>query len=85
MERRVRQYRGISTRAAVGYLERLGGERTGDSAVEGDGWRAAITADKVSIGPSLRLTELTVEFEGDEEIIDTLIERFSQKAMRAGG
>jgi hypothetical protein len=85
MERRERQYRGISARAALGYLEGLGGEQTEDGTVEGDGWRAAVTADSVSIGPSLQLTELTVVFEGDAETLDPLVEEFSQKAMRAGG
>lgn len=85
MERRERQYRGISARAALGYLEGLGGERTGEQSIEGDGWQASITADTVSIGPSLRLTELTVAFEGEAERLDPLIEEFSQKAIRAGG
>ena len=85
MERRERQYRGISTRAALGYLEGLGGERVDDATVEGDGWRVSITADRVSVGPSLELTELTVRFEGDPATLDSLVEEFSWKAMRAGG
>ena len=84
-ERRVRSFRGISERLAVRYLENLGGERTDDGAVVGDDWRATLSAEKVEIGPSLTLTEVTVEFEGDAERLDTLIERFAQKAMRAGG
>jgi hypothetical protein len=82
---RVRQYRGISRRAALGYLEGLGGEQTGEAAVEGAGWRVSVTAETVSVGPTIELTELTVRFEGDEETLDGLIEDFSQKAMRAGG
>jgi hypothetical protein len=96
MERRERSYRGISARAAIGYLENLGGERvdadesaTGDpeadTAVEGDGWTADVTAEKVEVGPSLKLTEVTVRFEGDVDVLDPLIEKFSQKAIRAGG
>ena len=85
MERRERQYRGISVRAALGYLEGLGGERTGDATVEGDDWRASITADSVPVGPSLELTELTIRFDGDPEVLDSVVERFSWKAMRAGG
>lgn len=85
MERRERQYRGISTRAALGYLEGLGGKQTGEQSIEGNGWNASITADTVSIGPSLQLTELTVAFEGEAETLDPLIEEFSQKAIRAGG
>lgn len=82
---RTRTYRGLSVRAAVGYLERLGGERTGDRAVEGDRWRATLTGGRVEISPSLTVKELTVEFEGDAETLDDLVEAFSQKAVRAGG
>jgi len=85
MQRRERSYRGISQRAAVGYLERLGGSPLDDATVEGDRWRASLTEETVSIGPTLTLTEVTVEFEGEGAALDSLIERFSQKAMRAGG
>lgn len=82
---RERSYRGISRRAAVRYLENLGGERVAEWTVEGDGWRATLEEDRVGIGPSLSLTEVIVRFEGDEASVESLIERFSQKAMRAGG
>ena len=85
MEQRERTFRGISARAALGYLEGLGGERTGENAIEGDGWYVSVSADTVSVGPSLQLTELTIQFEGDSEALDPLIEKFAQKAMRAGG
>jgi hypothetical protein len=90
MTRRERSYRGISPRLAVHYLQNLGGEEreaegTDARVVEGDGWQATLTAGKVSVGPSLSLTEVTVVFEGDGERLEGLIDRFSQKAMRAGG
>ena len=81
-----RSYRGISIRAAIGYLENLGGEKTDESTVEGNGWKATLSAEQVGIGKTLKLTEVTVAFEGeDEENLDELIESFRQKAMRAGG
>lgn len=83
--RRERSYRGISVRLARNYLTGLGGEPEGDDLVVGDGWRAALSAETVSIGPTLTLTEVTVAFEGEPDRLDGLIERFSQKAMRAGG
>lgn len=88
--KRVKEFRGISVRLARNYLENLGGEATSDTTVEGDAWRAALSAETVSIGPSLQLTEVTVEFEAhDDEMTDdefeTLLEDFSRKAMRAGG
>ncbi|MFB6136299.1 MAG: hypothetical protein ABEJ04_06030 [Halobacteriaceae archaeon] len=82
---RERSFRGISKRLAVNYLTGLGGERVGEDRVEGADWSATLSTDKVDVGPSLSLTEVTVVFEGDEETLPDLIERFAQKAMRAGG
>lgn len=82
---RERSFRGISARAAIGYLENLGGEQRDETTVEGDGWRASLSEEKVAIGPSLQLNEVTIQFEGAAETLDPLIEQFAQKAMRAGG
>lgn len=82
---RERSYRGISLRLAREYLVKLGGDAVDDDHVEGDGWSASLSAETVSIGPTLTLTEVTVVFEGEAGTLDPLIERFSQKAMRAGG
>jgi len=84
-ETREKSFRGISVRLARHYLEKLGGEIVDDERVEGEGWTASLSAEKVSIGPTLELTEVTVVFAGDPETLDALIDRFSQKAMRAGG
>lgn len=98
-ERRERSFRGISERLAVRYLENLGGERRDAAGVEGgteenadeqiavtgDGWRASLFSETVEVGPSLELNEVTVAFEGDPETLDPLVDRFAQKAMRAGG
>lgn len=86
MERRIeRSFRGISERLAVRYLRNLGGERVEEGLVRGEGWSASITSDSVAIGPSLTLSEVTVVFEGEAETLEPLVERFAQKAMRAGG
>lgn len=87
--RREKAFRGISVRLARNYLESLGGTAVDDSTVEAEDWRATLSAEKVEIGASLELTEVTVVFEADgafgEESFETLIEDFSRKAMRAGG
>ena len=89
MIRRTKEFRGISVRLARNYLESLGGTAVDEDTVEGDGWRAALSAEKVSIGPSLQLTEVTVAFAAEdgfgEDRFEELIEDFSRKAMRAGG
>ena len=82
---RTKSYRGISLRLAREYLAKLGGEAVAEDRIEGDGWAASLSAEKVSIGPTLQLTEVTVVFEGDTETLEGLIPKFSQKAMRAGG
>lgn len=86
-----RAFRGISQRLAVRYLTNLGGDHVagdadgeGEDRVEGDGWSATVTSEMVHIGVgSIELTEVTVVFEGDD--LEPLVERFAQKAMRAGG
>ena len=89
MMRRTKEFRGISMRLARNYLESLGGTIVDDSTVEADGWRVDLSAEKVAIGPSIELTEVTVAFAAEEgfgeERFDQLIEDFSRKAMRAGG
>ncbi|RQG98567.1 hypothetical protein [Natrarchaeobius oligotrophus] len=80
-----RSFRGISERLAVRYLTNLGGERTAEDVVEGDGWSASVDSEQVGVGPTLSLTEVTVVFEGGEDRLESLVEQFARKAMRAGG
>lgn len=83
--REERSFRGISQRLARHYLENLGGEVESDDRVVGDDWEATLSSETVGVGSTLTLTEVTVVFEGDEETLEPLIEKFAQKAMRAGG
>ncbi len=85
--RETRRFRGISKRLAAHYLENLGGERVDADAdrIEGDGWHAELSTEVVDVAGSIRLTEVTVDFEGDAETLEPLVEQFAQKAMRAGG
>jgi hypothetical protein len=83
--RRERSFRGISQRLAIQYLETLGAEQVADDRVEADDWAADLSSQTVGVGPSLSLTQVDLVFEGDPDVLDPLIERFAQKAMRAGG
>ena len=91
--RETRQFRGISRRLAVKYLENLGGERAaeGDLAdteecrVEGEDWVATLSEETVTAAGSIELTEVTVDFEGEAATLEPLVEAFARKAMRAGG
>ncbi|KDS91885.1 hypothetical protein FK85_16285 [Halorubrum saccharovorum] len=84
-------YRGISRRLAAHYLVNLGGRLVGTddpaeaTRVDGDGWRVALSAEKVTAAASIRITEVTAEFVGDPEALDELLPKYKQKAMRAGG
>ena len=81
-----RQYRGISRRLAADYLENLGGRRVnGDDRIEGDDWSADLSAETVEVAGSMKLTEVTVAFEGEAGVLEELVEDFTRKAMRAGG
>ncbi|EMA31088.1 hypothetical protein C446_16150 [Halobiforma nitratireducens JCM 10879] len=82
-----RSFRGISERLVVRYLTNLGGKRVAEDTVEDeDGeWKATFSSDTVEIGPSLTLTEITIVFEGEKEPLESLIDDFARKAMRAGG
>jgi hypothetical protein len=80
-----RSFRGISQRLAVHYLTNLGGEAVAEGRVVGDDWRASLSESKATIGPTLSLNEVEVVFEGDDEVLEPLVEQFAQKAMRAGG
>lgn len=86
-------FRGISQRLAVRYLKNLGGEHVagdaegeGEDRIEGDDWTATLTSKKADIaGGTLKITEVTVRFQGDPSTLPSLVDRFAQKAMRAGG
>lgn len=76
-----------STLGVAGDVDAIGTGDTSDAeavVVAGE-WTAAITSESVDIGPTLTLTEVTVVFEGDPDALEALLERFEQKAMRAGG
>lgn len=79
-----RSFRGISLDLARTYLESVGGSVEGDHA-SGPGWEADLEAEKVSIGPSIELTEVTVTFQGEERVLEDVVEQFARKAVRSGG
>jgi len=87
MMEETREFRGISKRLAAQYLETLGGERTdgaGDR-IEAEDWSAELSERKVNPMGSITLNEVEIRFEGEADTLRPTIERFAQKAMRAGG
>jgi len=83
--RETRQFRGLTLDQAAGYLESLGGERVDEHRVDGDGWTAELSARRVPVGPSYRLTEVTITWTGDRDVLEPIIVRFRLKAFRAPG
>ncbi|MDZ7701868.1 MAG: hypothetical protein U5J98_07255 [Halobacteriales archaeon] len=83
--REVREFRGLTLEQAVRYLERLGGRRVDDGTVVGDGWRAQLTSRRALVGPSYRLTEVRIDWRGDQAALEPVIFRFRLKAFRAPG
>ena len=83
--RETRSFRGLTPEAAVRYLENLGGDRRSDREVVADNWRATLSVDKAPVGPSYRLTEVTITWTGPGEAIDPVIAAFRLKAFRAPG
>lgn len=80
-----KSYRGISQRLARHYLCNLGGEAVDNGRIVADDWVATLSSQKVNPVGSFQLSEVTVTFEGEESVVEPLVEKFSQKAMRAGG
>ena len=83
--RETRAFRGVTLEQAMRYLENLGGDRTGETEIEGDGWRAHLSARKAPVGPSYRLTEVTVTWTGEKDAVEPIIFRFRLKTFRAPG
>jgi len=83
--RETREFRGVTPECLMGYLEHLGGERISDTEIEGLDWRARLTARKVPVGPTLRLTEVSVTWTGDPDVLEEIIDRCRLKTFRAPG
>jgi hypothetical protein len=49
------------------------------------GWAVTVGTETVAIGPTLEVTELVMVFEGDESVLEDVVEDFTWKSRRAGG
>lgn len=80
-----RRFRGLTLDNAIGYLENLGGSAVTDGEVVGKDWRATLSAERQPVGPSYRLTTVTISWEGKTAAVEQVIYRFRLKAFRAPG
>lgn len=79
-----RQIRGIPLWLLREYLEELGGTAVSETKVVGEGW--TITLAKIepfAIG-SLRVGQVMMEIQGEDEAIARLNPKLEKKTMRAG-
>lgn len=83
--RETRQFRGITLEQAVRYLQNLGGDRVSPTDVRGTDWRARLSSTVLPVGPSYRLTTITVSWEGKPKTLEPVIYGFRLKAFRAPG
>lgn len=79
------RFRGLTIEQAVRYLENLGGTRTDQRQVAGDGWDATLDSRIAPVGPSYRLTEVSVTWTGDPAVVESVVRHFRLKAFRAPG
>lgn len=64
------------------YLEELGGVRTLDGVVAGDGWRATLVSARGGAG-DIAIARVTVTIEGERA--GGILEALRKKAQRGGG
>jgi len=82
--RHVREARGVPLWLVRDYLVEMGGRADGDT-VEGDGWTARLgQLDDFEVG-SLKVGQIRIELEADEETMARLREELERKLLRAGG
>jgi hypothetical protein len=79
-----RQIRGIPLWLLREYLEELGGTAVSETCVEGDGWTITLAKMEPFALGSLRVGQVMMEIEGEEEAITRLKPGLEKKTMRAG-
>lgn len=79
-----RQIRGIPLWLLREYLEELGGTAVSETQVVGDGWTITLAKmEPFAIG-SLRVGQVMMEIQGEDEAIARLNPKLEKKTMRAG-
>jgi hypothetical protein len=79
-----RQIRGIPLWLLREYLEELGGTAVSETQVVGEGWTITLAKmEPFAIG-SLRIGQVMMEIQGEDEVIARLNPKLEKKTMRAG-
>ena len=67
------------------YLTDLGGREAGENVLVGDGWQAAVSKGEPRRIGSLVVGRIEVDVTGDDQAVETLLEKLHWKSMRGGG
>jgi hypothetical protein len=79
-----RQIRGIPLWLLREYLEELGGTAVSETEVQGEGWKITLAKmEPFAIG-SLRVGQVMMEIQGEDDAIARLNPQLEKKTMRAG-
>jgi hypothetical protein len=85
MKRIEREIRGIPFFLLVEYLEEMGGTVIEKGYVRGPGWNVRLQRiEPFRIG-SLEVGQSRLEFEIEDHLVDSFMELFGKKTLRAGG
>ena len=67
------------------YLTDLGGIETEENVLVCDGWQAVVSGGEPAGIGSLVCGRIEVDLTGDEQAVDTLLDKLHWKSMRGGG
>ena len=81
----IRKIRGIPLWLLREYLEEIGGKAVEEDRVVGDGWTATLVQMKDYQIGSLRVGQVELTIEGNQEAITSLQPALEKKLVRAGG
>ncbi|MCB8978454.1 MAG: DUF1952 domain-containing protein [Ardenticatenaceae bacterium] len=84
MYKESRQVRGIPLWLLREYLEELGGTAVSETRVEGEGWTITLAKMEPFALGSLRVGQVMMEIEGEDDAIAILNPKLEKKTMRAG-
>ena len=80
-----RQIRSIPLWLLREYLEELGGTAVSETQVVGEGWTITLANMEPFVLGSLRVGQVMMEIQGEDEAIARLNPELIKKTMRAGG
>ncbi len=78
-------YYGVPDWLMVEYLVDLGGRKVEQFVVEGNGWSAVVSKAVPNRIGVLEVGGATVEFSGDEDVLEAFFVELHKKTQRGGG